>query len=144
MLSGGQLAVAISAVLAGAVMLGWILHWLWLRLSNAAMTDTARLAEMINRLHEADRAREDAEGARELAENLLAAREAEMEQRLAAMQARLDGVLEGREAELVKALREAQTDAEASMSGLRNARRRIQELEAEVEELRRASERDRA
>lgn len=138
MLSGSQLAIAISAVLAGAVALGWILHWIWIRLSNAAMTDTARLTEMINRLHEADRAREAAEDARELAENLLASREAEMENRLAAMQARLDGAVEGREAQLAAALREARADAEASMSGLRNARSRIMELEAELDALRHA------
>ena len=137
MLTGGQLAIAISAILAGAVALGWMLHWLWNRLSNAAMTDTARLTEMINRLHEADRAREAAEDARELAENLLASREAEMENRMAAMQARLDGVVEGREAQLAQAMREAQADSEASMSGLRNARRRIMDLEAEIEQLRR-------
>lgn len=136
MLSGSQLAIAISAILAAAIALGWVLHWIWIRLSNAAMTDTARLTEMINRLHEADRAREAAEDARELAENLLASREAEMENRLTAMQARLDGAVEGREADLSQALREAQADAEASMSGLRNARRRIAELEAEVAELR--------
>ena len=137
MLSGGQLGIAISAVLAAAVALGWVLHWIWIRLSDAAMTDTARLTEMINRMHEADRAREAAEDARELAENLLASREAEMENRLAAMKARLDGALGGREAELSNALREAQADAEASMAGLRSARRRIMELEAEVDGLRR-------
>jgi len=43
MLSGGQLAIAISAILASAVLLGWVLHWLWMRLSNAAITDTARI-----------------------------------------------------------------------------------------------------
>lgn len=134
MLSEAQLAAAITAVLVGAIALGWILHWVWVRLSDAAVTDTARITEMVNRLHEADRARETAEDARELAENLLASREAEMENRLAAMQARLDGAVEGREAELAKALREAEADAEASMSGLRNARRRIMELEAEIEE----------
>lgn len=137
MLSGGQLAIAISAVLAAAVALGWILHWIWSRLSDAAMSDTARLTEMINRLHEADRAREASEDARELAESLLAAREAEMESRMAEMQARLDGAVAGRESELAKALREAQSDAEAAMAGLRHARRRIMELEAEIEELRR-------
>jgi acetylglutamate synthase len=136
-LSGGQLAIAISAVLAGAVALGWVLHWIWLRLSNAAMTDTARLTEMINRLHEADHAREAAEDARELAENLLASREAEMEGRMAAMQAQLDGAIGGREAELHRALREAQAESEAAMTGLGNARRRIMELESEIDELRR-------
>jgi len=136
MLSGGQLAIAISAILASAVLLGWVLHWLWMRLSNAAITDTARITEMINRLHEADRAREAAEDARELAENLLASREAEMENRMAAMQARLDGAVEGREAQLATQLREAQADAEASMSGLRMARQRIMDLEAELARVR--------
>ena len=135
MLTGGQLAIAISAVLVAAIVLGWTLHWLWMRLSNAAISDTARITEMINRLHEADRARESAEDAKELAENLLASREAEMENRLAAMQARLDGAVEGREAELSTALREAQADAEASMSGLRGARERIMELEEELRQL---------
>ena len=137
MLSGAQLATAISAVLVAAIALGWVLHWLWMRLSNAAISDTARITEMINRLHEADRAREAAEDAKELAENLLASREAEMENRMAAMQARMDGAVEGREAQLATALREAQADSEASMSGLRNARARIMDLEAEVDALRR-------
>jgi len=134
MLTGGQLAIAISAILFAAIVLGWILHWLWMRLSNAAISDTARITEMINRLHEADRAREGAEDAKELAENLLASREAEMENRMAAMQSRLDGAVEGREEELSIALREAKADAEASMTGLRNARQRIMELEAELNE----------
>ena len=136
MLTGAQLAIAISAILFAAIVLGWILHWLWMRLSNAAISDTARITEMINRLHEADRAREAAEDAKELAENLLASREAEMENRMAAMQARLDGAVEGREAELSIALREAKADAEASMTGLRNARQKIMELEAELSEAR--------
>lgn len=139
MLTGAQLTIAIAAVLVAAIVLGWFLHWLWTRLSNAAISDTARITEMVNRLHEADRAREVAEDAKELAENLLASREAEMENRMAAMQARLDGAIEGREAQLATQLREAQADAEASMAGLRNARARIMELEAEVERLRGAA-----
>ena len=137
MLTGAQLATAITAILIAAVLLGWVLHWIWVRMSNAAISDTARITEMINRLHEADRAREAAEDAKELAENLLASREAEMENRMAAMQSRMDGAVEGREADLSRQLREAEAESEASMSGLRNARARIMELEAEVEELRR-------
>lgn len=137
MLSGTQLATAITGVLVLAVIIGWILHWLWMRLSNAATSDTARISEMINRLHEADRAREVAEEGKELAENLLASREAEMENRMLAMQTRLDGAVEGREAELLREMREAKADSEAAMGGLRNARARIMELEAEIEELRR-------
>ena len=139
MLTGGQLTIAIAAVLVVAVGLGWFLHWLWARLSPGVVDDTARMADMINKLHDADHAREAAEEARELAENLLASREGEMENRLAAMQARLDGAIEGREAEMAVALREAQAEAEASMSGLRGARERIQELEAELEEARAAA-----
>ena len=137
MLTGSQLAIAITAVLLSAVLLGWILHWIWVRMSNAALTDTARITEMVNRLHEADRARQAAEEAMRQAEALLAERQAEMEDRMAAMQHRLDGAIEGREAELLSQMREAKADAEASMSGLRAARARIMELEAEIEELRR-------
>ena len=35
MLTGAQLATAITAVLVGAIMLGWILHWIWARLAEA-------------------------------------------------------------------------------------------------------------
>lgn len=137
MLSGAQLATAISGILVLAVAVGWLLHWIWVRLSHAALTDTARITEMINRLHEADRAREAAEEAKELAENLLASREAEMENRMAAMQSRMEGAVDGREAELLREMREAKADSEAAMGGLRNARARIMELEAEIEDMRR-------
>lgn len=136
MLTGAQLATAITAVLVAAIMLGWILHWIWARLSSAG-SDRARLAEMVDRLHEADRTREAADDGRRVAENLLAVREAELEARVADQQARLDGMVQDQDAELGRAVREARADAEASMSGLRTARRRIMELEAEVEALRR-------
>lgn len=135
MLTGTQLATAITAVLVAAVMLGWILHWVWSRLARRG-GDTARLAEMIDRLHDADRAREAAEGARKMAESLLAEREAEMAEKLALMQAMLDGMVENRDADLARVVREARADAEASMAGLRGARRRIAELEAEIQTLR--------
>ena len=136
MLTGAQLAAAISAVLAGAVMLGWILHWFWARLSSAG-SGRSRLAEMTDRLHEADRAREAADAARLSAESLLVEREVELQARLAELQAHLDGMVQDRDAELALMLHEARADADASMSELRSARRRIMELEAEVEALRR-------
>jgi chromosome segregation ATPase len=136
MLTGAQLATAISAVLVAAITLGWILHWIWTRLASAG-GDAARLAEMVDRLHEAERAREAAEDARRLAETLLAAREAEMERSLAEMRARLDGMVDDRDAKTGRIVREARADAEACKSGLRGARRRIAELEAEIEAMRR-------
>ena len=143
-LNSAQLAIAISAVLAGAVILGWILHWLWTRLAGRSADDRARLAEMVNRLHAADQARERAEQARAEAVRRLADGEAEMSTQLAAMQTRLDGAVEGREAELIKALREAQADAEAAMGGLGSARRRIAELEAELADRARSLHQDEA
>ena len=136
MLTGAQLATAITAVLIAAIVLGWVLHWVWARLSRSG-NDAAQLAEMVDRLHEADRAREDAEDARRLAETLMAAREAELEGRIAALKARLDGLIQDGDPDLGRAVREARADAEASMSRLRGARRRIAELEAELEALRR-------
>ncbi len=50
MLTGAQLATAITAVLVGAILLGWILHWIWVRLAGAG-SDAARLAEAVDRLH---------------------------------------------------------------------------------------------
>lgn len=139
MLSEDQLATAISAVLVAAIALGWLLHWIWIRLSNAAVSDSARLNEMTSRLHDADHARGEAEEARDEAERMLAERAAEMDSRLSAMQARLDGAIEGREAALSKALRESRADAEASMDGLHRARQQIVELETRLADLSRAS-----
>lgn len=136
MLTEVQLSIAIAAVLVAAVILGWFLNWLWRRLTPGAVSDTVRINDMIHRLHEADQARALADEEKELAENLLVAREAEMEERMVAMQARLDGVVQGREAQLTTALREARAEAEATMSGLRNARTRIQDLEEELNALR--------
>ncbi len=132
MLTSTQLATAISAILASAVLLGWILHWLWTRAHRRARGDQSEVAEMAERLYSSDDARARAVEAREQAENLLASRESEMQARYDAMQHRLDGAIEGREAELVSELREARAEADASMSGLGNARRRIGELEAEL------------
>ena len=138
MLTGGQLATAITAVLVAAVAVGWVLHWAWIRLSNAAVSDAARVADLSERLHEVDRSRQAAEEGRVLAEQQLASREAEMEERLAAMEARLHRELEAREVELASSLHEAWTVAEAAISDLQSAHRRITELEAELDRLVRA------
>ncbi|MEL6477389.1 MAG: hypothetical protein AAFR17_08685 [Pseudomonadota bacterium] len=134
MLDASQLSIAISAVLAGAIVLGWILHWLWVRAHRHSGSDLARVQEMVTRLHRADQLREQAEEARQRAEHLLSSREAEMTTRMQAMQHRMDGAVEGREADLSQSLREAQADASAAMDGLGLARRRIAELEAALED----------
>ncbi len=126
MLTGSELSTAITAILIAAVGAGFMLRWLWSYLNRSRTSDSARLEEMAERLHEADMARETAELARSEAEALLAA-----------MQTRLDGAIEGREAELTRKLAKAELDLETMRDGLGHARRRQVALEAEVEELRR-------
>ncbi len=138
MLNGSELSTAIAAVLIGAVCAGFLLHWLWSHLNRSRTSAIARLDEMAVRLHEADMAREAAEVSRHQAEALLARREAETAERLAVMQTRLDGAIEGREAELTRELAAVRLELETMRGGLGNARRRIIELEAEIEALRRA------
>src|SRR5690625_102963 len=99
MLSANQLGIAITAVLVAAIAFGWILHWIWLRLAKEPQSDAARMDALIDRLHEADHAREEAENAREMAENMLATREADMKARLAAMRERMEGAIDGRSEE---------------------------------------------
>ena len=139
MLSGSELRTAIAAVLIAAVCAGFLLHWLWSHLNRSRTTDRARLDEMAGRLHEAEMAREAAEVARHQAEALLARREAETAERLAVMQARLDGAVEGREAGLTRELAAVTLELETMRGGLSHARRRMIELEAEVEALRAAA-----
>ena len=139
MLSGSELRTAIAAVLIAAVCAGFLLHWLWSHLNRSRTSDRARLDEMAGRLHEAEMAREAAEVARHQAEALLARREAETAERLAVMQARLDGAVEGREAGLTRELAAVTLELETMRGGLSHARRRMIELEAEVEALRAAA-----
>jgi formate dehydrogenase maturation protein FdhE len=139
MLNGSELTTAIAAVLIGAVCTGFLLHWLWSHLNRSRTSDRARLDEMAGRLHEADMAREAADVARHQAEVLLARREAETSEQLAVMQTRLDGAVEGREAELSRELAAAKLELETMLGGLSNARRRMFELEAEIEALRAAA-----
>jgi len=135
MLSRSELAIAITVVLIGAVCVGFLLHWAWAYLNRARTVDSARMGEMAERLYQAEMAREAAEEARQQAEGLLARREAETTEQLAAMQSRLDGALAGREADLTRELAEARLELETMRSGLVNARRRSGELEAQIEAL---------
>ena len=135
MLSQSELSIAITAILVGAVCVGFLLHWAWVYLGRSRTGDSARLEEMADRLHTAEIARETAEEDRKQAEGLLALREAEITEQLTAMQVRLDGALAGREADLARELTEARLELETMHDGLVNARRRTGELEAEIEAL---------
>ena len=136
MLSGSELSIAITAVLIGAVCVGFLLHWAWLHLTGPRAGDSARLEEMAERLHNAETAHEASEEGRLQAERLLARREAETTEQLAAMQARLDGAVAGREADLARELTEVRLELETMHDGLVNARRRTAELETQIEVLR--------
>lgn len=115
MLTGAQLGLAIAAVLFGAIGLGAVLHWLWLRLSPGRSGLVHRISELGDQLHEAETQRDAAE---------LTLHEAE-ERHVR------------REAELGRALEEARADLDTLNGGLVNARQRILELEAELERQRR-------
>ena len=135
MFTGSEISTAIAAVLIGAVCIGFLLHAIWSHLTRSRTSDSAQLHEMATRLHETDLAREAAEEAHEKAETLRARRETEAGKRLAVMQARLDGAIEGREAELTTELAATRLELETMRDGLSNARRRNFELEADIEAL---------
>ena len=136
MLSRSELAIAITVVLVGAACVGFLLHWAWAYLNRAKSVDSVRMGEMAERSHQSEMAREAAEEARQQAEVTLARREAEITEQRAAMQARLDGALAGREADLARELAEVRLELETMHDGLVNARRRTSELEAQIEALR--------
>ncbi len=114
MLTGTGLGVAIAAILFGAVGLGAALHWLWVRTGRVRPRDRARVAELMDDLHQIEAKREAAEEAlREAGE-----RHAQREEQL------------GLE------LAEARADLETMHGGLVNARERLMALEAELEQFR--------
>ena len=135
MFTGSELSTALAAVLVGAACIGYLLHVFWSHLNRSRTSDSAQLNEMATRLHEADMAREAAEEALEKSEAQRVRRETEAGERLAVMQVRLDGAIEGREAELTTELAATRLELETMREGLSNARRRNFELEAEIEAL---------
>ena len=132
MLTGAELAVAIAAVLVGAVGVGALLHRLWVRFAGVAASPVARLEQMSERLHEAEMAREAAELARQEAEAQLAQSERQAEERMAALEARLEGAVEAGEEALARELSEAWAELEAVRDGLARVRQRIHEPKGEA------------
>lgn len=114
MLTGGELAIAIAAILFGAVGLGALLHWLWARSRPGRSDEAARLARVGEALHEAEMKREAAD---------LALREAEER-------------LDRRELEFNREISDTWSELDATHAALVEARERVRELEAELERLR--------
>lgn len=107
MLTGRELGLAIAGVLLAAVALGALLHWLWTRLGRRGRDDGRRLAELAERLKQAEADRAAADLARDETE-----------------------------AALARELAEAQLDLEATHDALARAQTRVRELEAELERAR--------
>ena len=137
MTSATDLTTAIAAILVGAVALGWVLHWLWARPAAGPAGPQARIDDIAAQLHEAENARDAAEAARVQERARIEAREAELSQEMADLRAGMEIRLEGREAVLDRALKEAREEAQTAWEGLSNARRRIGELERKLEDLQR-------
>lgn len=129
MLDRNELEIAIGITLVAAIVLGWVLHALWRRLSPAPSSHAGRMAVMARRLHEAEAARDAAIEARSALEAALEERSADHQRALAELESRLTAAAAEREAELARELREAIVDRDTAMEGLRQARIRIAELE---------------
>lgn len=132
MLTGAELAIALAAVLIGAVAAGALLHWLWLRLGGMGTSAAARVERLSAQLHEAEMAQEAAELACREAEAELAAGERRAEENMAALKARLEAAREERETALERELAEARSDLETLRDGLRHARQRLRQLETDL------------
>ncbi|MDT8343445.1 MAG: hypothetical protein RQ752_03325 [Thermohalobaculum sp.] len=60
MFARAELEIAIAVTLAAAMLLGWLLHALWRRLSPVPQSHAGRMAVMARRLHEAEEAAREA------------------------------------------------------------------------------------
>ncbi len=82
-----ELMLAIAGALFGAMLLGWILHWMFARINRAeGPRSIRRTADMASRLHAA-------EAARSRAETRLAEVEQDLRQQLADTERELDTAL---------------------------------------------------
>ncbi|MBK0400773.1 hypothetical protein H0I76_16355 [Limibaculum sp. M0105] len=134
MFDRAELEIAIGVTLAGAILLGWLLHVLWRRLAPVPTSHAGRIAVLSKRLHEAEEARDAAIEARIAAEAALDAQNSELQRSSSQQEARLNSAAARREAELERALAEVTADRDASMTELRAARARVEELEARLAE----------
>lgn len=80
-----ELTLAIAAVLVGAMLLGWILRWIFGRMNAYGPRDVLRSAEMAARLHDAEDAQVRAEGRLADAKADLAQARAELDATLASL-----------------------------------------------------------
>jgi hypothetical protein len=104
-----ELKLAIAGALFGALLIGWILHWMFARINRAeGPRSIRRTADMASRLHAA-------EIARSRAETRLAEVEGDLRQRLADTERELDTALRSLERE--RARSEEIRDAYRAASG---------------------------
>lgn len=117
-----ELTIAIALAIALAAVAGWVLHWLWARMTRGGGRDLAEHSDMAELLHETKLERDAA-----------AARERETAARLTAerqeAETRLHSVIAEREAELA-----------ATMDTLGSLRREIAEWRQAYEALQRHEE----
>lgn len=78
-----ELTVAIAAVLIGAVLLGWILRWIFGRVEGVGPKGLARNADLAERLEAAEEARRRAEQRLSKVEADFKARQSDLETELA-------------------------------------------------------------
>ncbi len=100
-----ELVIIMSVILFLVFLLGWTGHWLFRRFNRLDTTNVADLDHMASALHEAEETRDEA-----------------------------INYMQGREAELVGQLGQAQAELEAAMEGLGNARREAEDLRTLIEE----------
>ena len=92
-----ELMIAIAGALFGALLLGWVLHWMFARINRAeGPRSIRRTADMASRLHAA-------EIARGRAENRLAEVEGDLRQRLADTERELEAALRTLDSERAQA-----------------------------------------
>jgi len=137
MMTEPVLALWIAAALFAAMAVGWLLAGFWRWLCLGTHCERARIAELVEQAHDAEEARETAEAARAEAEARLAEREATLTARISELRATSTAALAERDEDLRRALSTAEEEARTAWDGLSGARRRIGELEREIEALRR-------
>lgn len=99
-----ELTILLAVVFVLAVLLGWVLRWMFSRINRAGLEARSQSNEMAERLHAAEEARDEARRDRDDA--------------IADMQNRL---------------RETEAELRAAMEGLGEARRQSEDLRARLE-----------
>jgi len=131
-MTADELTWVIAGALFAAVLVGWVLHWLWSLIARATSSERGQIRSLMSELALAEEAREEAEAQVEALEATLSEERIAFEAGLLEAAAERDARIADAQESADTAVREAKAEAQTAWEGLAFARQRIADLERDA------------